>query len=523
MLRWKDLVMMVLEVVEVIVLVQHVRIVLASLNLFSYCFPLFYRFSLPSLLLIVLVHSFPFLPSFPSALCLDYMMNERGSPNKDGSARLPVDIRNLSDDQISVLEAYIAQEKVRRAKTTEQQQQQFFLQQQANASAIEARKNVRRSRSGGLETAFTSSRSSHHKTTTATMLKPSSSFIEQEDPEVRSAFSLFDHSSSSIHQPPSIVTLGVIAPAAHASSTSSSNHQSPAVNLATGRIPSRTNGAIIPSDKMFPSNYNTIGTIVSSSSPAAAMGTPSNIMTSTTVSHMTAVQQLSGNSPVSLEVSQHNSRSSSRSATANAFINREEGLGAAGSNNGHNNSFRVSIETAKKGTTSSTPGGGGMNEILANFSSIEHNTYEHDILLSSYHIKPQKKSSSSSSSSSASSSSSSALPPAVVAASYLKSNRDFVWSPSLSAFDDISVGSGKGSINSSRSSRTKNTYSYGMNEGILLPPGVIVISAPLEASPSSTFSKHHHNNSSSNVNHTHSVKKTIQTTPTNVSKAAKRN
>jgi hypothetical protein len=471
------------------------------------------------------------------------MMNERGSPNKDGSARLPVDIRNLSDVEISVLEAYITQEKVRRAKAIEQQQQLLQQQQQANAAAIEARKNVRRSRSGGLETAFTSGRgSSHHKTSTSVM-KPSSStstsssssssssFIEQEDPEVRSAFSLFDHASPS-QQPPSLIPTVIVAPAAHASSTSSSNHQSPAV----GRIPSRTNGAIIPSDKMFPSNYNANGTTISSSSPAAAMGTPSNILSSSTTTCHTstiaaaAVQQLSGNSPVSLEVSQHNSRSSSRSATANAFLNREVESGASGSNNGHNNSFRVSVETGKKGTIMSTSGfagssiGGGISDILANFSSIEHSAnYENEILVSSYssyHIKPQKKASSSSSSSSAPSTSS-ALP-----ASYSKSNRDFVWSPSLSAFDDISVGSGKGSINSSRSSRTKNTYSYGMNEGIMLPPGVIVISTPLEASPSSTFSKHHHHHSgsgSNNISHNHSMKKTIQTTPTSAVKATKRN
>lgn len=168
-------------------------------------------------------------------------MTDRGSPSKDAFSR-SLDLRQMTDDQISMLESFIRAEKMRRK------------QEVIDSQAVDMRRGLRRSKSGGSEAAFSRKspgsgldrKGSGDLNTSFGLLKVSQegTGLEQEDPEVRSAFSA-----------------QVVEPAVPTISTPS-NHQSPSYAV---RALSRGSGAIHPGEKMF---ERTSVVVVGTPSPA---------------------------------------------------------------------------------------------------------------------------------------------------------------------------------------------------------------------------------------------------------------
>jgi hypothetical protein len=442
-------------------------------------------------------HSSPSLSSSSSVY-----MTDRGSPSKDNNGK-PVDLRQMSDEQIVYLESLIRSEKYRR-KVQPPAEHSFPT---TDAQAIEIRKGLRRSKSGGSEAAF--SRKQQGTTTLdrkASENDLNSSFGsmrvsqttlgegEPEDPEVRSAFStqlIHDHP----HPPP---------PATHSSSSSSAHHHhhhnnnnsnntttttpsssaavtnnsTPAATPSKSpsyavRALSRGSGAIHPGDKMF-ERYSAI--LNNGSTPSPATTTAAGSSHASTAIHFLNSPTQYIQSPIQGEWAAHsrpNSRPNSRPSTEVIHS-----LDSSSHNNSHNNSFRTMESLHLPATTSSslaaatTPAPSVKKGVLHENNNNNNNIIEEE--------QPQQQSLS------VASPPSLLLPPTHGHGhghGHLKGKkqtntalgRELVLSPSC-AFDDISLGSQK-SLNSSRSSRTR----------------VIGEIGPELPSPTSNFSKHHNN------------------------------
>jgi hypothetical protein len=440
-------------------------------------------------------------------------MTDRGSPSKDNNGK-PVDLRQMSDEQIVYLESLIRSEKYRR-KVQPPAEHSFPA---TDAQAIEMRKGLRRSKSGGSEAAF-----SRKQQGTATTLDRkgsgndlNSSFGsmrvsqtilgegEPEDPEVRSAFStqmIHDHP----HPPPapSATHSSSSASAAHhhhhhnnnnnnnttttttpsSSSAVVTNNSTPAATPSKSpsyavRALSRGSGAIHPGDKMF-ERYSAI--LNNGSTPSPATTTAAGSSHASTAIHFLNSPTQYIQSPIQGEWAAHsrpNSRPNSRPSTEVIHS-----LDNSSHNNSHNNSFRTMESLHLPATTSSssanTPAPSVKKGVLH-----ENNNNNNNINIIIEEEQPQQQQSMS-----VASPPSLLLPPthghgqAHGHGHHLKGKkqtnsalgRELVLSPSC-AFDDISLGSQK-SLNSSRSSRTR----------------VIGEIGPELPSPTSNFSKHHNN------------------------------
>lgn len=308
-----------------------------------------------------------------------FYMNEKGSPSRDHVA---IRLKNMTDDEISYLENFIRAEKQRR------------MQQYVDPQAVEARKQIRRSKSGGSDGVFTRK---HMSSPGSALERKASGELsiafgslrlgsyegqEPEDPEVRSLFCIQENSPAVTVSQPSPYGVRVLS--------------------------SSRGGALHPGEKMFDPKLHYSGSTPSPATTNAA----SNSHANSAIHFMhSPTQQLQ--SPI--QDSHHSSRPGSRSASGGLASLLQI------------NTIDARATTTVSATTASTNAAINLAKPANRNSTAVFTSIDKEV-----EISKAKK---------------------VVAGHPSNTNRELVFSPS-SAFDDISLGSQK-SIGSSRSSRTR--------------------------------------------------------------------
>jgi hypothetical protein len=390
----------------------------------------------------------------------------------------PLDLRHLSDEDILRLEWTIRAEKENRMKNKRNQSAE--INSTVDQIAVEARRGIRRSKSGGLESAFHSRKhinlNNENLNNSFSLLglkEPNESvYLETEDPEVRNAFST--PTLTLVESTPCNTNIPVN-PQLN-SFQSSPSHSSRAI--------SRGSGALAPNDKMF-NPSSSAGT-----SQKSPMGLSCSI--SPTPSHLpvrsssnSAVQFINSpiqthhhvgvalsHSPLELSSIQTNL------ATTNSSLSGYGGYRPA-SGTGLLSLLHVSssICNEENGCGGSTPYGGSSRARPTPLKMLEGSHTEGNVTTQSHSTVPTAFRS-------IEGDEETPVPINKPHGRTVRQNsisRDLVLSPS-SAFDDISLGSAKSyntintlnTFNSSRSSRTNNNGSNRVGD---------------LGSPTSTFSK----------------------------------